>query len=80
MVAVNTWINHYRQRVEHTMHSIKAHNMWQRPFRGSIEMLHACIRLTMHMTAAKIKHAWKSEAYHKYEGFNSGWEWPLHIP
>ena len=35
---------------------------------------------TMHMASAKIRHAWDEEAYHKYQGFNTPWEWPLHIP
>ena len=34
MVAVNTWLNHYRQRVEHTMADIKDHAIWKRKFRG----------------------------------------------
>ena len=80
MVAVNTWISHYRQRVEHVMASIKAHEMFKRRFCGSKAMLTACITLTMHMTSAKIRHAWDEEAYHKYQGFNTPWEWPLHIP
>ena len=77
MVAVNTWINHYRQRVEHTMAEIKGHAIWKRKFRGSTAMLRACIDLTMHLTSAKIKHAWEEEAYHRYQGFNTnGWVWP----
>ena len=80
MVAVNTWISHYRQRVEHVMASIKAHAMFKRKFSGSKAMLTAAITLTMHMTSAKIRHAWDEEAYHKYQGFNTPWEWPLHIP
>ena len=80
MVAVNTWINHYRQRVEHVMASIKSHAMFKRNFNGSKAMLTACITLTMHMASAKIRHAWDEEAYHKYQGFHTPWEWPLHIP
>jgi hypothetical protein len=74
-VAVNAWIGHYRQRVEHVMHTIKAHNMWRMPFRGSYPMLQACLHLTIHMSAAKIKHAWADEAFHKYPGFHTG-PWP----
>jgi hypothetical protein len=74
-VAVNAWIGHYRQRVEHVMHTIKAHNMWRMPFRGSYPMLQACLHLTIHMSAAKIKHAWADEAFHKYPGLHTG-PWP----
>ena len=59
------------------MAEIKGHAIWKRKFRGSTAMLRACIDLTMHLTSAKIKHAWEEEAYYRYQGFNTnGWVWP----
>ena len=74
-VFMNRWINRYRQRVEHTMHSIKAHHaMWSGvKFRGSFPMLSLCLKLTVHMTNANIKHAWEPQAFHKYQGYYAAW-------
>ena len=73
-VFMNTYINHYRQRVEHVMHTIKDHAMWNgQHLRCSYAMLDSCMRLTVQLTNMKIKHAWEDEAYHKYQGYHRPW-------
>ena len=73
-VYMNSYVNHYRQRVEHVMHTIKDHAMWSgKNLKCSYAMLYWCMRLTVHLTNIKIKHGWADEAYHKYPGFERAW-------
>ena len=44
--------------------------------RSSFTMIDRCLKLTAHLTNAKIKHAWEQEAYRKYPGYNTG-PWPV---
>ena len=70
-------MNSYRQRAEHPMRSIrKDHAMWsgKKP-KVSYAMIDRCMKLTVHLTNAQIKHAWEQEAYHKYPGYSTG-PWP----
>ena len=74
-VFMNSYINHYRQRAEHVMHTIKDHAMWSgKKLKCSYAMIYWSMRLTVHLTNIKIKHGWADEAYHKYPGFYR--EWP----
>ena len=59
------------------MHTIKDHAMFsgKKP-RSSFTMIDRCLKLTVHLTNAKIKHAWEQEAYRKYPGYNTG-PWPV---
>ena len=72
---MNSYLNHYRQRVEHVMHSIKEHAMWNgKKLKSSYALMDSCMRLTIHLTNIKIKHGWADDAFHKYPGYYR--EWP----
>ena len=55
-VFFNQCLNHWRQRVEHTMHLIKDHGMWRAlKCRNCIYVLDASMKLTVHLTNISIK-------------------------
>ena len=72
-VFFNTYINFYRQYIEHAMADIKGHAMWrQQHTRNSLPMLQACMKLTVHLTNVRIKKPWQAVPDRKYPGFHHG--------
>ena len=54
----NKSLNRPRQRVEHTMRQVKCHQMWQSKARNSEPVIHAAMKLTVHLTNIHIKKPW----------------------
>jgi hypothetical protein len=56
-VYFNTIFNYWRLRVEHIIGEVKNHDMLRGVFRGSIDLLQACVDITVHLTNVKLKFA-----------------------
>ena len=70
-IYFNTYINFYRQYIEHTMHVIKDHNMWRTTAcRNDLPLLQAAMNITVHMTNVGIKRPWQEEFNRRYPGFH----------
>jgi hypothetical protein len=55
-IYFNSWLNYWRQRVEHTTHLIKSHGMWRaEEVRNSHICLHLAMELAVHLTDMNIK-------------------------
>ena len=76
-VWFNSYINHYRQRVEHTMHLLKDHGMWRCIHaRNSPLVLDACMKLTVHLTNVGIKEPWMPSPCARYPGWGNHPHYP----
>jgi hypothetical protein len=70
-IYFNTYINFYRQYIEHTMHIIKNHNMWRAiACHNDLPLLQAAMDITVHMTNVAIKRPWQKEFNRRYPGFH----------
>lgn len=56
-VYFNSIFNYWRLRVEHIIGEVKNHSIFDHVFRGSVGLLEAALKLTIHMTNVKLKMA-----------------------
>ena len=68
----NSWVNYYRQRVEHIMAVLKKHCAFRQPFRGSHVLLRAMVDVTMQMSNCAIMNGWDVAPAMRYPGHDFG--------
>ena len=73
MLSHHSQVDYYRQRVEHAIGVIKKHAMFRQPYRGAHVLLHAMVRMTVHMTNIKLRQSDQDEeGIARYPGYNYG--------